>query len=254
MSARHTPRGPPDIYIAVGTIVTRDKEHMDQDPNLDIEKAFSIDFPVDHVEDACREDTKPDYRRTTVTAIDTDNKDILALFGYDQNSKPTADDLIYYTYLRIGVEGLCALSSFKVEDQAWGGDHDQALFAIFKHILQDGDGVMWVEHDPVAKELFVRVDRSKIVSHGKLSIGRMLCKIHIWRSTADVNACRPFYEALSAVDDEYEIWRQIVVSKPQPRWKFVQPNTFLKDDGTVELRDYEVNNVGIIESFFERKI
>lgn len=113
---------------------------------------------------------------------------------------------------------------------------------------------MWVEHDPVAKELFVRVDRSKIVSHGKPSIERMLCKIHIWHSTADINACRPFYEALSAVHDEYEIWRQIVVSKPQPRWKFVQPNTFLKDDGTVELRDYEANNVGIIQSFFERKI
>lgn len=29
MSARHTPRGPPDIHIAVGTIVTRDKEHME---------------------------------------------------------------------------------------------------------------------------------------------------------------------------------------------------------------------------------
>ncbi|KAG2420017.1 hypothetical protein HFD88_004814 [Aspergillus terreus] len=108
--------------------------------------------------------------------------------------------------------------------------------------------------DPVAKELFVRVDRSKIVSHGKPSIGRMLCKIHIWHCTADVNACRPFYESLSAVDGEYEIWRQIVVSKPQPRWKFVQPNTFLKDDGTVELRDYEANDVGIIKSFFERKI
>lgn len=121
-------------------------------------------------------------------------------------------------------------------------------------MLQDGDGVIWVEQDPITKEPFVRVDRSKIISHGKPAIGRMLCKIQIWRSTADINACRPYYEALSAVDGEYESWRQIVVSKPEPRWKFVQPNTFLNGDGTVELKEYEANNVGVIESFFKREI
>lgn len=33
--------------------------------------------------------------------------------------------VIYYSYLKMGVEGLLALRSFKVEDQAWGGDHDR---------------------------------------------------------------------------------------------------------------------------------
>lgn len=32
--------------------------------------------------------------------------------------------VIYYSYLKIGVEGLLALRSYKVEDQTWGGDHD----------------------------------------------------------------------------------------------------------------------------------
>jgi dipeptidyl-peptidase-3 len=113
---------------------------------------------------------------------------------------------------------------------------------------------MWVEHDPVAKRLCVRVDRSEAVSHGKPSIGRMLCKIHIWHCTADVDACRTFYEALSAAEGEFEIWRQIVASNPEPMWKFVQPNTFLNEDGSVELREYEASNVGIIQSFFERRI
>ncbi|KAI1502712.1 dipeptidyl peptidase III [Biscogniauxia marginata] len=198
--------------------------------------------------------TVEECRAFLVSNYLADNKDILALFGYDQNSTLTADDLIYYTYLRIGVDGLGALRSFEVDNQTWIDEYDQALFVILKHILQDGDGVMWIEHDPVAKTLFVRVNRSKIISHGKPSIGRMLCKIHIWRSTADVDACRPFYEALSAVDGEYEIWRQIIASNTEPRWKFVQPNTFLADDGTVELREYEANNVGIIQSFFERNL
>ncbi|PHH92742.1 hypothetical protein CDD83_5571 [Cordyceps sp. RAO-2017] len=57
--------------------------------------------------------------------------------------------------------------------------------------------------------------------------------------TADVGACWPFYEALSAVDGKHEAWRQTVASKAEPRWKIVQPNTFLEDDGTVRLREYE---------------
>lgn len=55
-------------------------------------------------------------------------------------------------------------------------------------------------------------------------------------------------QALSAVDGEYEIWRQIVVSN-QPKWKFVQPNAFLNGDGTVELREHEASNVGLFGRF-----
>lgn len=64
----------------------------------------------------------------------------------------------------------------------------------------------------------------------------------------------PFYESLSAVDGDYETCRQTVLSKPEPKCKFVQPNTFLREDGTVELREYEASNVGIIQSFFEQII
>lgn len=58
---------------------------------------------------------------------------------------------------------------------------------------------------------------------------------------------------MSAVDGEYEKWRKIVCSKPEPRWKFVQANTFLKD-GTVEVKDYAESNEGIIQSWAERKV
>jgi dipeptidyl-peptidase-3 len=113
---------------------------------------------------------------------------------------------------------------------------------------------MKISHDPVAKTLLVQVDRSRILSHGKPSIGRMMTKIHIWHSTADVEACRPYYESLSTVDGEYEVWRQIVISNPEPKWKFVQPNTFVNADGEVEIREYEASNAGIIKSFFERDL
>ncbi|KAI0389094.1 dipeptidyl peptidase III [Xylariaceae sp. FL0594] len=183
------------------------------------------------------------------------DRDVLALFGYDEHSAPTADDLMYYAYLQLGVEGLQALRSFNAVEGTWGGAHDQAQFAILKHILRDGVGVIKIElNGPHDDKLHVRVDKSKISSCGKASIGRMLCKISIWRATADVEACTPFYEELCAVDCEYEVWRRIVVSNPEPKWKFVQPNTFLNEDGggKVELSEYEASDAGIVRSFFER--
>ncbi|KAK8108992.1 peptidase M49- dipeptidyl-peptidase III [Apiospora sp. TS-2023a] len=198
--------------------------------------------------------TVEECRAFLVAGYLADNKDILAIFGYDDESTPTADDILYCIYLQLGVEGLRALRSFNVSDQSWGGDHEQAQFAILKHLLQHGKGVIRVEVNPISEDLFVQVERSKIVTHGKPALGLMLRKLHIWRSTADVEACRPYYEALSVVDGEYETWRHIVVSKSEPKWKFVQPNTFLQEDGSVTLREYEASNAGIIKSFFERGI
>ncbi|KAH8708706.1 Dipeptidyl peptidase 3 [Beauveria bassiana] len=181
-----------------------------------------------------------------------DGKDMLSLFGYDDDSDIKADDLIYNMYLHIGVEGLRALQAFNVEEQLWGSPHANANYAIFKHLMADADGLFTVHYDQTTGVLYVRVDRSKIRSNGKPSIGRMLHRIHVWRCTADIGPCRPFYEALSAVDGQYEVWRKIVASKPEPPWKFVQANTILRDDGHVELKVYEESNEGIIQSFADR--
>lgn len=45
-----------------------------------------------------------------------------------------------------------------------------------------------------------------------------------------------------------------MVVKPEPRWKFVQANIVLKQDGKVELRVYEESNEGIIQSFAEKGV
>ena len=60
--------------------------------------------------------------------------------------------------------------------------------------------------------LHVRVDRSKILSHGKPSLGRLLLRSHVWGCTADIKACGEFYEPLSAVDDPFEAWMQAAVA------------------------------------------
>lgn len=66
-------------------------------------------------------------------------------------------------------------------------------------MLQNGNGVITAGQDAESKELFVRVNRSKITAYGNPALAQMLCRIQIWRSAVDINAFHLFYEALSYV-------------------------------------------------------
>lgn len=130
----------------------------------------------------------------------------------------------------------------------------QGQYATLRYLLQHGQEAITVDWDQGANTLYVRVDSSKFSSGGRSALGEMLRCLHIWRCTADVEACRAFYEPLCEVKGEFEVWRQVVASKPKVPWKFVQANTFLREDGEVELRTYDASNEGIIKSFVERDI
>ncbi|GAB1211055.1 hypothetical protein ATERTT37_000167 [Aspergillus terreus] len=197
--------------------------------------------------------TVEECRAILVSEYLMDNKELLSIFGYTDDIEITAEDLLYTTYLNIGVDGLQALEHYSVQNKAWGQVHHQAHFSILKHLLQEGGGVIGISSDPITSTLTVHVDRTKILSHGKPALGRYLCRLHIWRCTADISHCKEFHEPMCAVDGVYEQWRQIVCSKPKPRWKFVQPNTFV-NGGDVELKVYEESNEGIIQSWAERGI
>ncbi|KAF2963291.1 hypothetical protein GQX73_g10281 [Xylaria multiplex] len=183
-----------------------------------------------------------------------ENIEILSVFGYHDTSEPKAGDVVYYAYLHIGVEGLLAMAAFNTDTKVWGSPHAQANFAILKHVLEDGNKFMVVDHNSATGNIYIRVDRHRIVSDGKSALGPMLMRLHIYRCTADVAACKEWYESLSAVDGIYEKWRNMVVENPEPKWKFIQGNTFLGDKGEVELKIYDSSNEGIIKSFAERNL
>lgn len=113
---------------------------------------------------------------------------------------------------------------------------------------------MSVDHNIEDDSLSVHVDRAKIISHGKPALGRMLLRLHMYRCTADVAACRTYYEQLSRVDGHYLQWRDIVLAKKQPKWKYVQANTFIGEDGNVLLKEYANTDEGIVQSWFERGV
>lgn len=122
---------------------------------------------------------------------------------------------------------------------------------MFRALLAAGEDFLTVQHDTSSDSLTVRVDRTKIATHGKPALSQLLLRLHIYRCTADVSACRAYYEELTTLDETFLQWRRIMLKRQPTKQVFVQPNTVLKD-GKVELKEYAVSVKGVIQSWAER--
>lgn len=197
--------------------------------------------------------TVDECRAELVGAYLMDDLELLALFGYTSGSAVTAQDLTYNMYVQLGTDGLRGLQDYNVEGGKWGQAHSRAHFAMLKCLLVNGNGFMTINCDSSKDQITVHVDRSRIISDGKPTLGKMLLRLHMYRCTADVKSCRAYYEDLSKVEGEYLEWRRIVLAKQQPKWVFVQANTIL-DDGAVTVKEYEPTPEGVIQSWAERDL
>jgi dipeptidyl-peptidase III len=130
-------------------------------------------------------------------------------------------------------------------------DFTQAHFAILRTLLAAGGNFLTIQHEISSENLTVRVDRTKIGSHGRPALSELLLKLHIYRCTADVGACREFYEALTKPDETFLQWRQIMLKRQPAKQVFVQPNTMIVD-GRVVIKEYEASVEGMIQSWAER--
>ncbi|GLB15002.1 hypothetical protein AtubIFM61612_004809 [Aspergillus tubingensis] len=197
--------------------------------------------------------TVDECRAELVGAYLIDDLEILSIFGYTGQSEVKPDDIAFNMYLQLGVDGLRGLENYEPTTEKWGQAHSRAHYAMFRHLLRDSDGLYSVTSNLDKNSLTVKVDRSRVISHGKPSLGRMLLKLHIYRCTADISNCRGFYEDLSHVDDEALKWRDIVVSKKDPPLVFSQANTYLVGDD-VKIKEYEPTARGVVQSWAERSI
>ncbi|KAG9254826.1 peptidase family M49-domain-containing protein [Emericellopsis atlantica] len=197
--------------------------------------------------------TVDECRAELVGAYLMDDLELLEMFGFNDDSEIRAEDLTYNLYQQLGTDGLRGLSNFNVDSGKWGQAHSRAHFAMLKCLLQDGGGVIVITHNKPKKSLTVQVDRSKIRTHGKQALGKMLLHLHMFRCTADSKGCRAYYENLSRVNGEYVDWRETVLANKPPPLVFVHANTFLAED-TVSLKEYEPTVEGIIESWAQRKV
>ncbi|KAI9811063.1 MAG: hypothetical protein M1827_005645 [Pycnora praestabilis] len=193
-------------------------------------------------------------RAECVGAYLMDDEELLRIFGYD-DTRMSAEDITYNVYLQLGIGGLRALENYHEDDQKWGQAHSRGHFAIFRTLLDVGSSFMTVSHDPQLNTLTVHLSRSMIITHGKPALGALLLRLHIYRCTADVAACRTFYEALTKVEGVYKEWRKTVLANKKPRQVYVQANTVISENGgKVRLVEYDATIEGMVQSWAEREV
>uniref|UniRef100_A0A8C5E167 Dipeptidyl peptidase 3 n=1 Tax=Gouania willdenowi TaxID=441366 RepID=A0A8C5E167_GOUWI len=162
------------------------------------------------------------------------NKQVLSIFG---NEGQQADDVIYVNWLSMVRGGLLGLEFYTPESQSWRQAHMQARFVILRVLLEVGEGLVGLKEvtgQDGKPDIRITLDRSKISTVGKDAIHRFLCKLQVFKSTADVAGGRALYEGYSTVSDggshDFLRLRETVLLRKEARKMFVQANTKIKGE------------------------
>lgn len=183
---------------------------------------------------------------------------VLQIFGFGDgttNMDGEAGDVLYAAYLSMARAGIAALEFWDPKSRKWGQAHMQARFSILRTFLNAGVEFCELEYTDKTQlsDLTIRLERSKILELGRPAVEDYLKKLHIYKSSADVERGRRMYEEITTVEPFYENYvRPAVLRKKTPRKVFVQANTVEKE-GKVELREYEASAKGMVESYAERE-
>ena len=187
--------------------------------------------------------------------------EILRIFGFG-DGKPDiageAGDVLYAAYLSMARAGIASLELWDPKSRKWGQAHSQARFSILQCFLSAGSDFCKLDYSKDdLSDLTIKLDRSKITTVGRKAVEAYLQKLHVYKSTADVEAGTKLYNDMTSVDPEF--WgkqvRDEVLRNKQPRKVFVQANTVLDEKtGKVELVEYEPSLEGMIKSYAERHV
>ncbi|KAJ2907008.1 peptidase family M49 [Zalerion maritima] len=185
---------------------------------------------------------------------------VLQIFGFGDGTPDiysSAGDVLYASYISMARAGLVSLEMWDPKSQKWGQAHSQARFSILKCFLEAGEGFCKLESSKDdLSDLTIKLDREKILTHGRTAVADYLHKLHVYKSTADVEKGGKFYTDMTTVDPEY--WgskvRSVVLKNKQPRKVFVQANTYLDEaSGKVTLKHYDATLEGMVQSFVDRE-
>lgn len=187
--------------------------------------------------------------------------EILKIFGFGDGKEDInneAGDVLYVSYLSMARAGVAALEYWDPKSRKWGQAHMQARFSILRTFLDAGSNFVQLKHtQPDLSDLEIHIDRSLIPTVGRKAVESYLQKLHVYKSTADLENGKKLYDGITGVDPEY--WgkkvRDAVLKKKTPRKVFVQANTVLDEKtGEVTLVEYEPTPEGMVQSFVERNI
>ncbi|KAL2863061.1 dipeptidyl-peptidase III [Aspergillus lucknowensis] len=183
---------------------------------------------------------------------------VLKIFGFGDGKEDLsneAGDVLFVAYLQMARAGLVALEFWDPKTKKWGQAHMQARYSILRTFLDAGDDFVKLAYTKEdLSDLEIKLDRSKILSHGRPAVEKYLQKLHIYKSTADFESGKALYDDITSVDEWWgTALRDIVLKNKIPRKVFVQGNTVLDGDDVI-LKEYEPTLEGMIQSFVERDV
>ncbi|KAI8818327.1 peptidase family M49-domain-containing protein [Fimicolochytrium jonesii] len=190
-------------------------------------------------------------RAELATLVLAHNPTALRVFGYEKETQ-AAHDATYIVYINMCLQGLAAVGSYDLESQRVPQAHAMARFVILRAMLECGFATVTKETDG---KVSLRFRRDLLDTAARDAARDLLAKMQVAKSTGDLHAVGAReYVRLMGLTEELRGVREVVAGNAAKKVVpvFVQGNTVLREDGEVELREYEANWEGAVKALFER--
>lgn len=172
---------------------------------------------------------------------------------FDITDEKEKNEVIMIATVLMCRAGLLALEFWDPTSKKWGQPHMQARFSIFKCLNKAG--VCSLKYtDEKYDDLELVFDESKLDNVAVDALGEFLLNLHVYKCSANAKQGISYYEDMTEVTEEYSRFRDVVLSKKLPRRQLVQANTIVGSDEDVTVKEYEESEVGMIQSFADRKV
>ncbi|KAG5511460.1 hypothetical protein JKF63_07423 [Porcisia hertigi] len=174
--------------------------------------------------------------------------DLLEIFNL--KTVEQQQDAIYICWLNMVRNGLVGLEFYTPEKQQWRQAHMRARFCILEALARAPNPIVRITED-ANDGVIITLDRERIATDGRRAIGELLVNLNVNKATANVKRGTAYFENMTTVSDKYLHYREIIMTRRQPRKQYVQPHTFISGE-TVEVHEFPGSVEGVVASFVTR--
>lgn len=172
------------------------------------------------------------------------NPKMLEIFRVPEDER---GDMEYIGWFEMAYNAGKSMLMYSLDSKQWRQAHSQARVAIFNVFRRAG--LVDVEFHGDEDDMTIRLDRSKIRSHGYPALHDFLLRLHVTKAVGDVEEGYRIFEEYSTPDDLLLKMRRVATKNRKPRPIYVQPTFHLSEDGSdVVLTDYDVTAEGAVAS------
>jgi len=203
-------------------------------------------------------------RAESVSLVLCGEPDVLRCFGHNPNElHDGCADTTYANYLLMLYSGFCGLDTYVAATKKWMQAHAQARFAIFTTLMKasrEASGrtgkkpaVRFVISED-RTDVRLEVDRSQVMDVLLPAARELVCKLQVYRATADFENGSRFFDEITTVDlsdPDLATAYEIIQRNHKPHSVFVQPLTQLSGT-TARLVNFPATPAGMIESYQAR--